>query len=444
LKFRKITQKADNRILLQVGLDRQSPLDYAAAKLLSANRWECLVPFSFRGSEKAPELFYDITDLAHVKTLLDTKISLQQFKSFLMQIAAMLETVSREGMLEKNVLLDPGHVFARVDDSTLKFLYTPVGGTSVQDKAALDLLRFIASNTQFVIEEDTEYARDFLDFLNLQSVFSLVELKAFLGMNQKGSIENAPAPSTLSTLSTRTTLPKRRQGGRDFVTEQSGVQTREQLFVSRSVVENILSAVSEDLDTPGKSLEVANEGLITKGDSSTAIGDIGEATEDAEEAESTETTKTAETTEATATTEEAISTEEALPATVSATTFLGSGMLGSCQPDAAKDAQAPKPSYRLVRIDGGDSWHLSKPETIIGRSSASDIQISGSLAVSRRHAILYLENGACLIADEGSSNGTFVDGSKLVTAHKMTLIPGAIIRLGDQNFKLDKSEVFDL
>ncbi|MRR10805.1 FHA domain-containing protein, partial [bacterium] len=70
---------------------------------------------------------------------------------------------------------------------------------------------------------------------------------------------------------------------------------------------------------------------------------------------------------------------------------------------------------RLILREGQsahDSFPIDRPELILGRDPAADILID-SPGVSRRHARLYQEAGACWLEDLASRNGTFVNGERL-------------------------------
>lgn len=89
-------------------------------------------------------------------------------------------------------------------------------------------------------------------------------------------------------------------------------------------------------------------------------------------------------------------------------------------------------TYRLVMSTGpkpGMTYDLTKEEVTIGRDPANDIAIS-ELEVSRKHAVLVAQAGAYLLKDLGSTNGTFVNGQRLMGPH--LLRPGETILLGEK------------
>jgi two-component system, cell cycle response regulator len=82
----------------------------------------------------------------------------------------------------------------------------------------------------------------------------------------------------------------------------------------------------------------------------------------------------------------------------------------------------------LVLVAGpspGQVYTLGE-ETVIGRDPLADIQVEDS-AVSRRHVRLVVENGTYVVEDLGSSNGTFVSGTRI---KRRELKSGDRIQLG--------------
>ena len=95
---------------------------------------------------------------------------------------------------------------------------------------------------------------------------------------------------------------------------------------------------------------------------------------------------------------------------------------------------SPQGTTGIVRVEEGKEpgrvYEVRKDELSIGRSRESDIFLE-DLAVSRLHAkILSLGNGNYALKDEGSANGTKVNG-QLVNKHQTyPLQEGDKIQLG--------------
>lgn len=74
------------------------------------------------------------------------------------------------------------------------------------------------------------------------------------------------------------------------------------------------------------------------------------------------------------------------------------------------DAEKPRNDRLIVWLDGTKAmkYPLYKPDMVIGRSKGSDIRVTGS-RTSRRHAHIFVEEGAVIIEDLGSLNGIAVN-----------------------------------
>ena len=114
-------------------------------------------------------------------------------------------------------------------------------------------------------------------------------------------------------------------------------------------------------------------------------------------------------------------------------------------PAPATQAAAPIPSgpvqqpivpsaARLVARSGPGApgvFELRDPETSIGREDGRDIVLSNDSTVSRRHARVVRETSGYAIYDDGSSNGTFVNGARVT---RSTLNSGDIVAIGGTEF----------
>ena len=120
--------------------------------------------------------------------------------------------------------------------------------------------------------------------------------------------------------------------------------------------------------------------------------------------------------------------------------------LRSQQLQAQNQPQAdPKFDMKRTIISGGggaptllvsagafnQSFSLNKPKIFIGRAEENDVMIPVQ-TVSGQHATITIENGSFYLTDLGSTNGTFVNGSRV---SKTILKSGDMIKLGAANLK---------
>lgn len=88
-------------------------------------------------------------------------------------------------------------------------------------------------------------------------------------------------------------------------------------------------------------------------------------------------------------------------------------------------------SFRLIERTGpnpGETYDLNKESLTIGRDVTNDIVIADT-EVSRQHARINRTPGGHVLEDLGSTNGTFVNGDRLVSPR--VLNPGDLVGLGE-------------
>ena len=97
-------------------------------------------------------------------------------------------------------------------------------------------------------------------------------------------------------------------------------------------------------------------------------------------------------------------------------------------------ASIENPARVTLRTDSGEvlqEFVLEKQEVVIGRAPSSDILLSKDKLTSRRHATIHYENGAYILTDERSANGTFVNGQQLEEKVPYTLKHGDRVAIGE-------------
>lgn len=106
----------------------------------------------------------------------------------------------------------------------------------------------------------------------------------------------------------------------------------------------------------------------------------------------------------------------------------------------AKSSKSNEPSISLHIVDSGQVIHLRERKdftlgrTVEGQPILPDVDLSPfdafSLGVSRLHATLRIVNRDVVVTDLGSSNGTRVNGQKIVPHVDYPINHGDIIALG--------------
>lgn len=94
---------------------------------------------------------------------------------------------------------------------------------------------------------------------------------------------------------------------------------------------------------------------------------------------------------------------------------------------------------KLERERTGERWEVREGRTSIGSAVGADVQIADNAAISRRHATLMIREGVCFLRDEGSTNGTTVEG-RAIPPHTWVRIEGCrSLAVADEKFLVEKA-----
>jgi pSer/pThr/pTyr-binding forkhead associated (FHA) protein len=100
-------------------------------------------------------------------------------------------------------------------------------------------------------------------------------------------------------------------------------------------------------------------------------------------------------------------------------------------------------SFRMVMRSGptvGKVYPLEKGELFVGRDLSNDIVINDP-EISRRHSRLFAQGNAYYLEDLGSTNGTFINGQRLMGP--AVLRPGDVVTFGERMSLVFESSDFD-
>jgi hypothetical protein len=114
-------------------------------------------------------------------------------------------------------------------------------------------------------------------------------------------------------------------------------------------------------------------------------------------------------------------------------------VLGPDDPRAVA-LRAAQPISRLVVarspvLSPGAEHRLNTAPLTIGRSADNDIELRGDDYASVRHARFEARRDGVWVVDEGSTNGTFVNGVRLERPKR--LAPGDVIRVGETDLRFE-------
>lgn len=109
-------------------------------------------------------------------------------------------------------------------------------------------------------------------------------------------------------------------------------------------------------------------------------------------------------------------------------------------PGAAPSAPSPQSAVAGPRLAGtqgmfaGHVFEISGASVTIGREDGNSVTLAGDSTTSRHHATISVVGADYILRDEGSSNGTFVNGAR-ITEQKLS--SGDEIQIGASKFRFE-------
>jgi FHA domain len=112
-------------------------------------------------------------------------------------------------------------------------------------------------------------------------------------------------------------------------------------------------------------------------------------------------------------------------------------------PSGAAGMQVSRPSLQTGRLvvvksadlESGEDFELNSAQLTIGRGNQNDIAIGTDEYASARHARFEPRQDGVWVQDLGSTNGTFLNGTRLDRPRRLTR--GDIIRIGETDLRYE-------
>ena len=95
-------------------------------------------------------------------------------------------------------------------------------------------------------------------------------------------------------------------------------------------------------------------------------------------------------------------------------------------------------TVRSNALEQGSRFELNAKAITLGRAASNDIRLGDDEFASSRHARIEPRRDGVWVEDIGSTNGTYVNGTRLGRAHKLT--HGDVVRVGETDLQVRTDE----
>ena len=95
-------------------------------------------------------------------------------------------------------------------------------------------------------------------------------------------------------------------------------------------------------------------------------------------------------------------------------------------------------TVRSPTLAEGERFELNAKAVTLGRGSPNDIQLEGDEFASAHHARVEPRRDGVWIEDIGSTNGTYVNGTRLDRPQRLTA--GDVVRVGETDLRFERSQ----
>jgi hypothetical protein len=105
------------------------------------------------------------------------------------------------------------------------------------------------------------------------------------------------------------------------------------------------------------------------------------------------------------------------------------------QPAAPSGGSGRLVVVKSPSLEEGRSYTLDSVALTVGRGAQNDLALRGDGFASAVHARVEPRDGGVWVSDEGSTNGTFVNGQRLERPRKLSR--GDVIRVGETDLRFE-------
>lgn len=488
LFFRKETM--GDRINLILDIQKEDKVDMFALNMIGRNRIEPLIPLQLSQFNKEHFLQYDITGKSTLAGRLSHTLKKAEVEKLLNSIISAFEEVEAYMLSDGCLHLDWNYIFTDEEDNCF-FMYLPF-----EEETTVDKMRFFQNMVEQIQEDYTErenYIYDIRNAFSRGAVKKIADLKDLLKKNYTSSVlcvedkvqEPMQATSTsVNAMAEQMDAPKaaeeKKAENKGFSFSLPGKEKEKPApainIPSKEKASPVLNIPGKEktspvLNIPGKENNTPVLNIPGKADAAFELpaksgkplfipgkAQVVEVKASEEKPAEKELKKKMDMKlpeinlfgkkTPTKETEPEVGMESVLQAKQQEREKKNADMYESyehtviMEAPKANDAvgqQEPVKVAKLLRKNTSETVVINKNSFTMGSGNVVDYCITGNKTISRGHAMIQKQGDTYCFMDNNSSNGSFVNGRRVVAGEQISLENGYVIRLSDEDFIFELS-----
>lgn len=385
--------------------------------------------------EDAGRLFFIGAQGVPLSRFLRTPIGKDHFFMMAAQIMETYKSAVNNGLNPSNIVYDPDSIIIDSSSGELFFVYAAIYGNPPLNGGCAYAMNLIASGVSYASQEDYNAVVNFMNFVNSNPQFSITATEEYI-MNV--------SPVTYSIIP-RQEFNEAAAAPAAFPSADPYAAPAPDASMAPPPAAPPVSAAPAEMFSPGEMFSPAppeapvppannaDEGRLKINMGTAAAAAVPESVINAptaEEAPAPEAPAEPAVPEAPAVAEEPPLSAETT-ASENAPTIDREDEMSETMPAATP----VEPEAVLTRRSTGQSFRIDKPVFRIGKERAKvDLCVTDNRTVSRVHATVYKRGSDCFIADNNSTNRTFVNGTPIPVQTEIKLKNGDVIRFSNEEF----------
>lgn len=367
-------------------------LDEMAIQRLRSGEVPGLLAVEVDRRKNAFQLFYDVTGLVSLSSFLQQTMTKNVFIKIIRNVVNIFTMVPEKHLELTKIIFAMDSIFVNPASNDLFYIYVPIGDCD-NTVTLKNMLMAITSHCSFSPTENNEYVTDFMRFLGERTNISKLELNTLLERMDGNMYQE-------------------QEKGKKSCPHCGGMVTPDSVFCT-SCGSRLANASHQNPNVYDPFMDMnqqRNQREIIGGGMDNGLVWDSLAQDDFVQDSMQET------------------------AGRNGTTLLGS-VQNVFEEDEGTSVLNERSAPYLVRSRTGERIILNHFPFRIGKDrSQCHYYVPDNNAVSRNHADIFYENGSCFIQDNGSTNGTYIDGRRVTRYQKSEIRNETQLRLANEDF----------